>query len=461
MRIFFICILLIISSNTLLAQEDNTPKTTSEEKQELPKKTIQLIDTITVKDVSGDIPKTVVKTTSKDTTVFDLQDISQAKIADSLWLNELYSTDRFEEVYGSISNMKYEVVDYEELPTELLKQRLEDLNAKTPFNVEYNPALESVIKGYLKNRRRTMGKLMALSDYYFPMFEQELDKHNLPLEIKYLAIVESALVPTAKSRVGATGLWQFMFATGKMFGLDVNSYVDDRSDPIKATEAACKYLKSLNKSFNDWDLALAAYNSGPGNVSKAIRRSGGYTNYWNIRGNLPRETAGYLPAFLATMYIFEYAEEHGFKSNGPILPYVATDTIQVKKMISLQQVSDVANIDLKVLTFLNPSYKLGVIPVVKDEAYMLRLPVEAMGKFVNNEEAIYAYAKEEFDKREKPLDKVFTQSDRIRYRVRSGDYLGKIASKYGVGVSQIKRWNGLRSTKLKIGQRLIIYPKKM
>ena len=273
--------------------------------------------------------------------------------------------------------------------------------------------------------------------------------------------MESALVPTAKSRVGATGLWQFMFATGKMFGLDVNSYVDDRSDPIKATEAACKYLKSLNKSFNDWDLALAAYNSGPGNVSKAIRRSGGYTNYWNIRNNLPRETAGYLPAFLATMYIFEYAEEHGFKSNGPILPYVATDTIHVKKMISLKQVADVANIDLKVLEFLNPSYKLGVIPVVKDEIYMLRLPVDAMGKFVTNEEAIYAYAKAEFDKREKPLDKVFTQSDRIRYRVKSGDYLGRIAKRYGVGVSQIKRWNGLKSTKLRIGQRLIIYPKRM
>lgn len=459
MRILILCILVVLSSHTIFAQE--VEPSTSEEKQELPKKTIQLIDTITVKDVSGDIPKTIVKTTSKDTTIFDLQDISQAKVADSLWLNELYSTERFEEVYGSITNMKYDVVDYEELPTEVLKQRLEDLNARTPFNVEYNPALESVIKGYLKNRRRTMGKLMALSDYYFPMFEQELDKHNLPLEIKYLAIVESALVPTAKSRVGATGLWQFMYATGKMFGLDVNSYVDDRSDPVKATEAACKYLKSLNKSFNDWDLALAAYNSGPGNVSKAIRRSGGYTNYWNIRNNLPRETAGYLPAFLATMYIFEYAEEHGFKSNGPVLPYVATDTVHVKKMISLKQVADVANIDLKVLEFLNPSYKLGVIPVVKDEVYMLRLPVDALGKFVNNEEAIYAYAKKEFDKREKPLDKVFTQSDRIRYKVRSGDYLGKIAERYGVGVSQIKRWNGLKSTKLRIGQRLIIYPKKM
>ncbi|MFT4698928.1 MAG: membrane-bound lytic murein transglycosylase D [Flavobacteriaceae bacterium] len=461
MRVFLICILIVFSSNEISAQEDSLSNKATQENQGFQKKTIQLIDSITVKDVTGDIPRTIVKTIVKDTIVFDLKDLSEAKISDSLWLKELYNTERFEDVYGSISNLTYDVVDYEELPTEVLKQRLEDLNARTPFNVEYNPALESVIKGYLKNRRRTMGKLMALSDYYFPMFEQELDKHNLPLEIKYLAIVESALVPTAKSRVGATGLWQFMYATGKIFGLDVNSYVDDRSDPVKATEAACKYLKSLNKSFNDWDLALAAYNSGPGNVSKAIRRSGGYRNYWNIRDKLPRETAGYLPAFLATMYIFEYAEEHGFKSNGPILPYVATDTVEVKKMISLQQVAEVANIELKVLNFLNPSYKLGIIPVVKDEVYMLRLPIEAMGKFVTHEEAIYAYAKAEFDKREKPLEKVFTKSDKIRYRVKSGDYLGKIASRYGVGVSQIKRWNGLKSTKLRIGQRLIIYPKRM
>jgi len=297
----------------------------------LPTKTIQLIDTLKVLKVLGDVKQTIETLQVRDSVVFDLKDYRVAKNADSLWLQVLYNTDRFEEVYGSITQQSYEPVDYEELPTDLLKQRLAQLDARTPFHIEYNPSLESVIKGYLKNRRKTMAKLMALSDFYFPMFEEALDRHNLPLEIKYLAIVESALVPTAKSRVGATGLWQFMFSTGKIFGLDVNSYVDDRSDPLKSTEAACLYLKKLNASFNDWDLALAAYNSGPGNVSKAIRRSGGKTNYWNIRQHLPRETAGYLPAFLATMYIFEYAEEHGFKSNGPHLPYIATDTVQIKK----------------------------------------------------------------------------------------------------------------------------------
>lgn len=420
-----------------------------------------------VKDSTGiqrndlDIRTTEISFPAKDTLVMKLKDNAMAKQMDSLWLDQLYNNDLFEEVYGSITKMSYEPVDYEELPTEVLKQRLAELNARTPFNVEYNPSLESVIKNYLKNRRRTMGRLMALSDYYFPMFEEELDRQGLPLEMKYLAIVESALKPNATSRVGAQGLWQFMFSTGKMFGLEVNSYVDERSDPLMATEAAAKYLKSLHASLDDWDLALAAYNSGPGNVSKAIRRSGGHRNYWNIRQHLPRETAGYVPAFLATMYIFEYAEEHGFKSDGPLYPYIVTDTVRVKKMISLEQVSKIANLDLAELEFLNPSYKHGIIPVVKDENYVLRLPVESIGPFVSNEDAIYALAEKEFNSREKAMPEFFEQSDKIRYRVRSGDYLGKIAEKYGVSVGKLKKWNGLRSNRLKIGQRLTIYPRKL
>ncbi len=242
----------------------------------------------------------------------ELEDDDFAESIDQKWLDELYSSSLYDSIYKSVSELTYDPVDYPELPTDTLKERLKKLNAKTPFHVEYNPSLESVIKSYLKNRRESLDRLMALSEYYFPLFEQELDNQDIPLEIKYLAIVESALKPKAKSRVGATGLWQFMFTTGKQYGLDVSSYVDERSDPIKSTIAASKYLASLYRIFGDWDLALAAYNSGPGNVSKAIRRSGGYKNYWNIRPFLPRETAGYLPAFLATMYIFEYAEEHGF-----------------------------------------------------------------------------------------------------------------------------------------------------
>ncbi|MFD2725783.1 LysM peptidoglycan-binding domain-containing protein [Hyunsoonleella rubra] len=390
----------------------------------------------------------------------NLSDDSFSAEIDKKWQEELYSNSLFDTIYNLVTEMTFEEVDYPELPTDTLKKRLEELDARTPFNVAYNPSLENVIKSYLKHRRKHLQKLMTLSSFYFPLFEQELDNLNIPLEIKYLAIVESALKPRAKSRVGATGLWQFMFSTGKIYGLDVSSYVDERSDPIKSTKAAAKYLAKLYEIFGDWDLALAAYNSGPGNVTKAIRRSGGYQNYWNIRHNLPRETAGYLPAFLANMYIFEYAEEHGFKRYKPEKTYFETDTVVVKQMITLDQVSEVTGTPIEQLQFLNPSYKLDIIPVIKGENYSLRLPTDVLGTFVNNEDKIYTFAKEELDKREKPLPQFFNANDRIRYRVRSGDYLGKISRMYGVRVSDIKRWNGLRSNNLSIGQRLTIYPRK-
>lgn len=305
-----------------------------------------------------------------------------------------------------------------------------------------------------------MERMMTASQFYFPLFEQELDAHDLPLEIKYLAIVESALNPKARSRVGATGLWQFMYGTGKMYGLDVSSYVDERRDPVASTKAACAYLSKLYSIFGDWDLALAAYNSGPGNVNKAIRRSGGYENYWNIRPHLPRETAGYLPAFLATYYLFEYAEEHGLQRRNAERFYQTTDTVRVKEMITFDQISTYLPVSQDELKLMNPTYKLGIIPKIKGKSYYLRLPVQALGAFVANEDSIYSKARQDLASREKPLPDLVKAQDRIRYRVRSGDYLGKIAERYGVGVSQIKRWNGLRSDRLRIGQRLTIYPRK-
>lgn len=390
-----------------------------------------------------------------------LDDHKLATDFDEKWLNELYSNSLFDTIYQSITELKYDEVDYPELPTEVLKARLATLNSKTPFNVEYNEALESVIKSYLKNRRQTMQRLMTLSEYYFPMFEKELDNHNIPLELKYLSIVESALKPRAKSRVGASGLWQFMYPTGKMYGLDVTSYVDDRFDPIKSTEAASKYLSKLYQIFDDWDLALAAYNSGPGNVNKAIRRSGGYKNYWNIRPNLPRETAGYVPAFLATMYIFEYAEEHGFKKANPDFRYFETDTIHVKQMISLDQVSKLLELPLEELQFLNPAYKLDIIPYVEGKNYTLRLPRHAIGKFVSNEANIYAFVEEENNKAEKPLPQlVEVQENRTTHKVKKGETLGVIARKYGVSISQLKQWNGLRSDRIQLGQTLKLFKKQ-
>ncbi len=460
----------LLSSISIIGQE--TPTTEKSDKQfskkillkenvVLQQDTVQVIDTTQIVTTTNEL-KTIVLTTTgiKDSVLHKAKDYPKMAQLDSIWKQELYNSSLFDTIYKSVTELEYTPVQYVDLPTDTLKARLAELDAKTPFNIAYNPSLESVIKNYLKNRHEHLERLMALSKFYFPLFEQELDNQNIPLEIKYLAIIESALKPRAKSRVGATGLWQFMFGTGKMFGLEVSSYVDERMDPIMATKAACKYLSNLYKVFGDWDLALASYNSGPGNVTKAIRRSGGYTNYWNIRHNLPRETAGYLPAFLATMYIFEYADKHGFKPRKPEFVYFETDTLKVKQMITLDQVSEYMDIPIEELQFLNPSYKLDIIPHIKDEDYVLRLPLDKIGAFVSNEDQIYALAKTELDKREKPLPKYREANDRIRYRVRSGDYLGKIARKYGVRVSSLKKWNGLRSNNLKIGQRLTIYPRR-
>ena len=390
-----------------------------------------------------------------------LADRSEAARYDHLWMNELHKNAEFyEEMKQGVHNPDSVGDVRGELKTEVLKERLEKLNQKTPFNIAYNPSLERVIKSFLLGKRDLMERMLTSSQFYFPMFEQELDNHDIPLEIKYLAIVESALNPRARSRVGATGLWQFMYGTGKMYDLRVSSYVDERRDPVKATKAACEYLSKLYEIFGDWDLALAAYNSGPGNVNKAIRRSGGYKNYWNIRPYLPRETAGYLPAFLATMYIFEYADEHGLKKINAERPYFETDTVLVKSLISFEHISELTGISQEEIQVLNPAYKLNIIPYVKGKDYYLRLPKYAIGQFVANEDMIYAYVAEDLKKREKPLPQMVTSQNKIRYRVRSGDYLGRIAERYGVGVSQIKRWNGLRSDNLRVGQRLTIFPRK-
>lgn len=392
-----------------------------------------------------------------DTTAIELQDYNNALLYDAQWRAEFFDDSLYDSISKAVNENTSEAVNFAALSLDTLQSRLQQLDAKTPFHIHYNPALETLIKKYLKQRKVLYERLMKLSQYYFPLFEDIFDREGIPLEIKYLAIVESALRPNAKSRVGATGLWQFMFSTGKYYDLEVSSYVDERCDPVRSTIAAAKYLKSLYKVFNDWDLALAAYNSGPGNVTKAIRRSGGHQNYWNIRPFLPRETAGYLPAFLATMYLFEYAPQHGFNVSKHQMPIIKTDTIQIKRMISLKQVSAVIDIDLETLEFLNPSYKLGIIPYIKNKNYALRLPLEMVGTFVSNEDQIYAYAKAEFDRREKPLPKFFKLDTKIRYKVQPGDYLGKIAKKFRVRISQIKQWNGLRSDQLKAGSRLTIF----
>ena len=392
-----------------------------------------------------------------DSFAIELKDYKSAIHYDAEWRKEFLHQSGHDTITDASNQSTTQAITATYLDTDTLKLRLMRLDAKTPFHINYNPALERLIRKYLKERKPPYERLMQLSRYYFPLFEEIFDREGIPLEIKYLAVVESGLRPTVKSKPGATGLWQFMFSTGKYYNLEVSSYVDERCDPARSTIAAAQYLKSLYKVFKDWDLALAAYNSGPGNVTKAIRRSGGYTNYWNIRPFLPKETAGYLPAFYATMYLFEYASEHGFNAKRAQITQAQTDTIRIANTISLRQVSEVIDIDLKTLEFLNPSYKLGIIPFVEGKNYGLRLPLETIGAFVSNEKAIYAYAAQEFEKREKPLPKFFKLDTKIRYKIKAGDYLGKIANKFGVRISQIKLWNGLQSDQLNVGDRLTIF----
>ena len=393
-----------------------------------------------------------------------------AACVDSLWLKELTNLDIYSNLTEDIQTINIdEKVDFE-LPTDLLKARLQEMDEKSPFHIEYNQGLENIIKSFLKNRKRSFERLMAVSEFYFPLFEEAFDKQNVPLEIKYLAVVESALNPKAVSRVGATGLWQFMYQTGKQYGLKIDSYVDERSDPLKATEAAAQYMKNMYAIFGDWDLVLASYNSGPGNVAKAIRRSGGQQNYWNIRKNLPKETQGYLPAFLATMYIYEYHKEHGIKPEKAPIKQFATDTVMIKRQMSFKQISELIDIPVAQLQILNPSYKLNVVPAYNDQTHFLRLPQDKMAVFTSNESKIYAYVDREANLRERPFQivrPIVTQDSvntfqrlaqaKVRYyRVKRGDNLSTIAQKYDVAVDDIKKWNNIRGNKVAYGKNLKI-----
>ncbi|MDF1673434.1 MAG: LysM peptidoglycan-binding domain-containing protein [Vicingaceae bacterium] len=343
--------------------------------------------------------------------------------------------------------------------------RFEAINVKSPFSLVYNTYTKGYVNLYAKRRKKTTGRMLGLAPIYFPIFEEHLDKHGLPLELKYLPIIESALNPKAKSRVGATGLWQFMYRTGKMFGLEATSYYDERSDIYKSTEAACLYLKSLHKMYDNWNMALAAYNCGPGNVNKAIRRSGGKTTYWEIRNFLPRETRGYVPAFIAVNYIMNYASEHNIYPIKPDIACFNIDTVMVKDHLSFAQISEALDIPLIYVEYLNPAYKQNFIPN-SPEANTLCLPVEKMGEFLTNEKKIYAL-KTQQDKKDsvafaqnKPISSSTThRGNSVVYTVRSGDVLGSIAQRYHCRVSQIKDWNNLYSDRLKIGQKLHLYPK--
>ena len=330
----------------------------------------------------------------------------------------------------------------------------------TLVEMSYNPIVKKYIELYALKRRGLVEHMLGMSHYYNPIFEEVIERENAPLELRHLPIIESALNATARSRMGATGLWQFMYTTGKGMGLEINSLIDERSDPYKATEAAIRYLKQLYATYDDWQLAIAAYNCGPGNINKAIRRSGGKRNFWEIYYFLPRETRGYIPAFIAANYIMNYYCEHNLCPKiTRALP--ATDTLMTNKNIHFQQIADNLNLPIEQIRLLNPQYRCDIIPGL-GQLRSLTLPVRALYTFIEHQDSIVKYQ----------ANKLITQngntvnpggnlskSGTTIHRVRSGETLGHIAEKHHTSVSVIKRLNGLRSDRLRIGQQLLVYDK--
>jgi len=367
--------------------------------------------------------------------------------------NHPFTTDTQQlNIYGFTA---YEIPAY---PDSIYRQRITLLNHKTPIELVYNQQVKNYIDLYAVKKRELTSRMLGLAELYFPMIEEQLDRYGLPLELKYLAVVESALNPTAGSRVGAKGLWQFMYGTGKVYGLKVTSYVDERFDPELATIAACQHLKDLYDIYENWSLVMAAYNSGAGNVNKAIRRAGGTKSYWAIWPYLPRETRGYVPAFIAVTYIMNYAPEHNLYPVDPGILYHGTDTVRVKDVLAFDQVNELIGVPMEDLKFLNPAFTKGVIPLSEDKSYSLRLPKEYIGDYINNEKAVYAYKTKKGIEKEKLLAEIKKAQERTVHTVRSGENLGLIARKYHVYISQIQAWNNLRGTTIYPGQKLIVYP---
>ena len=342
-----------------------------------------------------------------------------------------------------------------------IQERFKKLNQKTLIELYYNEEVEKKIIQQLTHKSNFYNKNKWSLELYLPLFHEKLSNEKLPVELKYLPVVESNLSPTAISKVGATGLWQLMFYTAVENGLVMNSYVDERMDPVKSTTAAVRYLKKLYDIHKDWDLAVASYNAGPRTISKAIQRSGGYQNYWNIRPFLPKETANYIPSFFATIYVLEYAKEHGINIDNNSNYFSKTDSVLIKQKVSMRQISEALNISEDKLVDLNPSYVHKIIPVVAGQENYIYIPDSLSPKFLESEKDIYELATRDFELREKPLPSLFSINSKLVYKIKYGDFLGKIANRFGVTVSQIKKWNNLTTDQIRENQKIIIFPKKI
>ncbi len=341
------------------------------------------------------------------------------------------------------------------VPDSVYLRRLSKMNSF--ITLPYNETVKNYIILYSEKMPTKMSQMMGLAQYYFPIIEEVLSRYNMPDELKYMAVIESAFDPKAVSRAGAKGLWQFMYTTARHYGLKMNSFLDERFDAVKSADAAARYMMDAYKIFGDWNLAICSYNCGAGNVNKAIRRSGS-REFWDLYPYLPRETRGYVPAFVGAMYAFTYYKEHGIVPAEVNLPS-HVDTLSINKMLHFKQVEELVGIPMQTLRDLNPQYLHDIVPANGD-IYTLRIPVNYTMSFVDNEDSVYTHkASEYFSPATIQNIKNAVSNEGIVYRVKNGDYLGKIAMRHHVTVTQLKRWNNLRSDKLRIGQRLIIYPR--
>ena len=341
------------------------------------------------------------------------------------------------------------------VPDSVLIRRLAAMN---PYiSLPYNETVKNYIVLYSEKMPSKMAHMIALADYYMPIFEETLSKYDMPLELKYMAVIESALNPTAVSRAGAKGMWQFMYSTARSYGLKINSWIDERLDPVKSADAAARYMQDAYRIFGDWNLAISSYNCGSGNVNKAIRRAGGNSDFWSIYEYLPRETRGYVPAFVGAMYAFRYYREYGIVPETLALP-VHVDTFDIRRNLHFTQISEVVGVPADLLRDMNPQYIHDIIPG-SETPCLLRLPSQYTAAFIDNQDSVYTHrAKELFSPATlENMKNAGSSSSQIVYRVKKGDYLGKIAAAHHVTVAQIKNWNNLRNNNLRIGQRLIIY----
>lgn len=369
---------------------------------------------------------------------------------DSIWMSRLFRNDSFTTDTAELNTYGYGADSVPTFSDSVYRARMEKLNGKTPIELNYNSTVKAYIKLYTKKRRELTSRVLGLAEQYFPLFEEKLDQKELPLELKYLPVIESALNPKARSRAGATGLWQFMYHTGNIYDLKVTSYIDQRKDPLRSTIAASQYLNFLYGIYDDWQLVLAAYNMGPGNLNKAIRRSGGVRDYWQLRPFLPSETRGYIPAFTAVAYTMNFAPAHNLYPDTPDIRYFEYDTLQISKRTEFENIHAVLDIPMDLLEFLNPAYKMNKIPE-SDRDHILRLPRKKIGRFIALKDSIYNYQEGERTK-----DGWITKTTKKTHRVKRGEFLGAIADRYNCSVKDLMYWNDMRRTRIHPGQLLTI-----